>query len=141
MVRRWVGEPSSYLVRFGSDGTTDPAFGAGGKLSVTPDPIAEGVAERSLSVSNFIVDGMGRLLMFGRQSDARHTYPNPNTSEGQTAIESEAVVLRFDRGERLIRFHAGSGSSVATRSSASWSLRAALLHLGRHGDLHRPADL
>jgi hypothetical protein len=107
-----VGEPSSYLVRFGPDGTADSTFGADGKLSVASDPIAEGVAERSLSVSNFVVDGKGRLLMFGRQSNSRHTYPIPNTSEGQTAIESEAVVLRFDRqGQSDPTFGAGMGLS------------------------------
>ncbi|MFT3865510.1 MAG: hypothetical protein QM729_14660 [Solirubrobacterales bacterium] len=96
-----VGEPSSYLVRFGPEGATDPAFGEGGKLSLTPDPIAEGVAGRSLRPSNFVIDGAGRLLVFGDQSDAGHTYPIPRTTENQTATESEAVVLRFDQQGKL----------------------------------------
>jgi uncharacterized delta-60 repeat protein len=109
-----VGEPSSYLVRFGPEGATDPVFGAGGKLSLTPDPIAEGVAGRSLSPSNFVVDGAGRLLVFGDQSDAAHTYPIPRTTENQTATESEAVVMRFDQQGKL---DASFGTGGFVRSS------------------------
>jgi uncharacterized delta-60 repeat protein len=96
-----VGEPSSYLLRLGSSGAVDPAFGDGGKLSLTPDPIAEGVLGRLLGSSNFVVDGAGRLLVFGDQSDPSHTYPIPNTTENQVATESEAVVLRFGQDGRL----------------------------------------
>jgi uncharacterized delta-60 repeat protein len=96
-----VGNLSSYLVRFGPEGEPDPEFGEGGKLSLAPDPIAEGMAERSLLPSNFVIDGSGRLVVFGRQSDYRHTYPIPNTSENQTATESEAVVLRFGQEGKL----------------------------------------
>jgi len=96
-----VGVAWGYLVRFGPDGALDPAFGEGGKLSLAPDPIAEGVAERSLRPSNVAVDGAGRLLVFSAQSDATHTYPTPRTSENQTAVESEAVVMRFDREGKL----------------------------------------
>jgi uncharacterized delta-60 repeat protein len=96
-----VGEPSSYLLRLNSSGTIDPAFGDGGKLSLTPDPIAEGVPGRPLASSNFAVDGTGRLLVFGDQSDPSHTHPIPNTTENQVATESEAVVLRFGQDGRL----------------------------------------
>ena len=96
-----VGEPAGYLVRLDPEGTIDPDFGEGGKLSLTPDPIAEGVAGRTLSPSNFVVDGAGRLLVFGDQSDPSHTYPIPRTTENQVATESEAVVLRFGQDGRL----------------------------------------
>lgn len=96
-----VGEPSSYLVRIGPEGSIDPDFGQGGKLSLVPGPIAEGVPGRSFRPSNFVVDGTGRLVVFGDQSDVAHTYPIPRTTENQTATESEAVVLRFDPQGKL----------------------------------------
>jgi hypothetical protein len=115
-----VGQANGYLVRFGPEGTQDPGFGEGGKLSLLPDPIAEGVAERALFLDDFTVDGAGRLVMFGRQSDARHAYPIPYTTENQVATESEAVVLRFDREGKLDpSFGAGRGfvrSSFGVRS-------------------------
>jgi uncharacterized delta-60 repeat protein len=96
-----VGEPSSYLISLDSSGAIDPAFGDGGKLSLTPDPITEGVIGRTLRPSNFTVDGEDRLLVFGDQSDPSHTYSIPNTSENQVVTESEAVVLRFEQDGRL----------------------------------------
>jgi uncharacterized delta-60 repeat protein len=105
-----VGDAYGYLVRFGPEGARDLGFGAGGKLSLTPDPIAEGVAERSLAPSNFAVDGKGRLLVFGEQIDSRRALPIPRTTENQTATESEAVVVRFDpEGKLDPTFGAGSG--------------------------------
>jgi uncharacterized delta-60 repeat protein len=105
-----VGNAYGYLVRFGPEGARDLGFGAGGKLSLTPDPIAEGVAERSLLPSDFVVDGKGRLLVFGEQIDGRRVRPIPRTSENQTATESEALVLRFDpEGKLDPTFGAGGG--------------------------------
>jgi uncharacterized delta-60 repeat protein len=105
-----VGDAYGYLVRFGPEGARDLGFGADGKLSLTPDPVAEGVAERSLRPSTFAVDGKGRLLVFGEQIDSRRVRPIPRTSENQTATESEAVVLRFDpEGKLDPTFGAGGG--------------------------------
>lgn len=106
-----VGDRSgSYLLRFGPQGEPDLGFGAGGKLALTPDPIGEGIAERSLWLNSFAVDGAGRLLLFGSQTDGRHVYSIPRTYENQTTTESEAVVMRLDpEGALDPTFGAGRG--------------------------------
>ncbi len=89
------------------------------------------MAQRSLLPSSFVVDGAGRLVVFGRQSDSSHVYPIPRTSENQTATASEAVVLRFDQEGKLDpAFGAGGGfvrSSFGVRSQlhAKFPLTAA----------------
>jgi uncharacterized delta-60 repeat protein len=122
-----VGSPSSYLVRFGPDGGHDLAFGEGGKLSLQPDPLAEGVATRAFGPSNFVVDGAGRLLVFGGESDSSHAYTIPGTYKPgfTTATESTAVVLRYDaEGKPDPTFGAGQGFVRST--------------FGVHSELHGP---
>jgi len=119
-----VGDPAGYLLRFGPDGAPDTAFGAGGKFILGRDPLSEGVEERALHPSNFVVDGAGRLLIFGGESDSRRGYRVPNSSattgEPLTALESRAVALRFtEEGEPDPTFGSGSGfvrSSFGLRS-------------------------
>lgn len=136
-----VGNLSSYLVRFDPGGAQAPGFGESGKLSLTPDPIAEGVAGRSLRPSNFVVDGAGRLLVFGEESDAGHTYPIPRTTENQTATESEAVVLRFDQQGRLDPTFGTGGfvrSSFGLRSQLHTKMPLTDATAGRVDSKNRP---
>jgi uncharacterized delta-60 repeat protein len=81
------------LVRFRPDGSRDRGFGRGGELVLTDDTAAEGVAERRFTAGDMVVDGRGRILVFGEQSDGRATFPPPgyNPPIGATS----AVVLRF----------------------------------------------
>jgi hypothetical protein len=109
-----VGTPSGYLVRFGADGSPDSTFGDGGRLGLGPDPLSPGDEQDSFHPSNFVVDGTGRVLIFGGESNARRGYQVANSSsttgELLTAPESQAVVLRFtDEGQRDTAFGSGTG--------------------------------
>jgi uncharacterized delta-60 repeat protein len=126
-----VGDPGGYLVRFGPSGALDPAFGEAGKLAPAVSLPGAGPGH-SLKLGSFVIDGAGRLVMFGAETDSAHQYPIPFTTENQTATESEAVVLRLDPEGRLDpSFGAGTGfvrSSFGLRSGlgAKFPLTAAI---------------
>jgi uncharacterized delta-60 repeat protein len=95
-----VGDPSGYLLRFTADGAPDPGFGEGGRLTLGKDPLPDADGDREFKPANFVVDGAGRLLVFGGEFDPGHVYSIPGTSrafgELEHAAESQAVVLRYD---------------------------------------------
>lgn len=112
-----VGEGGGYrgfLVRFDPDGSLDTIFGEGGKLLLSPENrtverITGGVKERHFRPRDLVVDGQGRLLVFGSESDARRSF-YPGTIMAEKVLESRAVVLRLTpEGEPDPSFGDGRG--------------------------------
>lgn len=97
------------LTRFLPDGSLDLGFADGGKLILRRDTAAEGVAERLFAPSSTVVDGQGRVLVFGRQGDGRESYV-PANGFFNTMGANSALVLRFtERGEPDLSFGGGRG--------------------------------
>jgi uncharacterized delta-60 repeat protein len=108
------------VVRLLSDGSRDTGFGEGGELSLGAKTAAEGVVELTFFSRAVAVDGRGRVLVFGEQTDTRQSYSG---FTGEVPA-STAVVLRFDRegdpdpsfgeGRGFIRSDFGLGSGLET---------------------------
>jgi uncharacterized delta-60 repeat protein len=98
------------LIRFRSDGSRDLGFGNKGRLVLSSGTAAEGVSERSFFPGNIAVDGRGRVLAFGEQTDSRETFGPIGIVMFNPLPASSAVVLRFShKGERDLSFGGGRG--------------------------------
>jgi len=95
-----VADGGASIVRFTAAGARHYGFGEGGVLSFRVDPAAEGVAARHLAISSIAVDGDGRLLAFGAETDSRHIF-EPEFVSGGSLPQSLAMVLRYDPEGRL----------------------------------------
>lgn len=86
------------IVRFLPNGSPDPSFGTGGRLQLGPATLREGIDQLTFFSQAMAVDGRGRVLVFGTQTDTRQTFIAPGGAQGQP--KSSAVVLRFTPGGR-----------------------------------------
>jgi uncharacterized delta-60 repeat protein len=96
----FVAEMGGSIVRFGPEGSRDTGFGEGGELLFAQDPAAEGVSARAFVPKEIAVDGQGRLLVFGGETDSRRTY-NPNLVSAGPVPLTRGMVLRYDGSGRL----------------------------------------
>jgi uncharacterized delta-60 repeat protein len=105
----FVAGSGGSIVRFDGAGSWDTGFGEGGELLFASDPAAEGVSTRSFLPHEIAVDGKGRLLVFGGESNSRRTFDPQLVSAGPVP-ETLALVLRYD-GTGLLdpTFGAGTG--------------------------------
>ena len=88
------------IVRFGPEGASDQSFGGTSELFFGTDPAADGIAARSFCPANIAVDGHGRLLVFGGESDSRRTFDFGLVS-GEPVPASSALVLRYSGAGNL----------------------------------------
>jgi uncharacterized delta-60 repeat protein len=95
-----VADGGASVVRFTAAGARDYGFGEGGVLSFRDDPEAAGVPARRLAISSIAVDGEGRLLAFGAETDSRRTF-DPHLVTGAVLPSSLATVLRYEPDGRL----------------------------------------
>ena len=117
-----AGAFSGPVVRFLPDGRPDRGFGEDGLLRLGPATLREGVEQLTFFRRSLAVDGRGRVLVFGRQTDTRETFVPSGQANGQP--KSSAVVLRFTpegrpdptfgEGAGFIRSDFGLGSGLET---------------------------
>jgi uncharacterized delta-60 repeat protein len=105
----FVAGSGNSIVRLGPEGSLDQGFGGTGELFFGADPAAEGIGARSFSPTDIAVDGQGRLLVFGGESDSRRTF-NFNLVSGGPVPASSALVLRYgETGQLDPTFGGGRG--------------------------------
>lgn len=63
------------ILRLLSDGAIDESFGANGRLDLGLATANEGDQGRSFFASSVAIDSMGRLVLFGIQSDSAQSIP------------------------------------------------------------------
>jgi len=96
----FVADSGGSIVHLGPEGALDQSFGDAGELSFDADPAAEGIAARSFSPTDIAVDGQGRLLVFGGESDSRRMF-NFELVSGGVVPASSALVLRYGGAGQL----------------------------------------
>lgn len=96
----FVAELGGSVVHFDGTGTWDTSFGEGGELLFATDPAGEGVATRTFHPIDIAVDGQGRLLVFGGESDSRQSF-DPHLVSAGPVPKTSPLVLRYDGLGRL----------------------------------------
>jgi len=94
------------VFRYLADGSLDPRFGEGGKLTIT-DP--EGLP---FFLKDIAVDGEGKIIAFGEVR-----FPGislPASYDGATIPLSQAAIVRYDRTGSLDQTFGGGDGSVVT---------------------------
>lgn len=96
------------IVRFRPSGLQDRGFADHGELALGPSTATEGVPGRAFRSRAVAVDPLGRVLVFGEQSDISEVF-NPGGFIGEVP-RSSAVVLRFSpNGDADLSFGEGGG--------------------------------
>ena len=87
------------ILRLLPDGAVDVGFGDGGEVLLRPTIANEGDSSRTFSASDVAVDGSGRVVIFGSQTDVARSVP-VSRAPGTTP-SSEGLILRLDLSGNL----------------------------------------